>query len=151
RIVKIAPNGVISTVGGSTAGFSGDGGPVASAQFNHVSSVAVEPSGNLFIADTHNNRIRRVTFTQQATFSMPDRAGISLRSAGTSAATLVGYASIRPNTGSTTPAGLVIFGFRQNNILVTEAGVPASPLIQSGRIYAEINGPVNTGLAIANP
>jgi hypothetical protein len=35
--------------------------------------------------------------------------------------------------------------------LVTEAGVPASPLIQRGRIYAEVNSPRSTGLAIANP
>src|SRR5215831_10262111 len=42
-------------------------------------------------------------------------------------------------------------GFRQNDILVSEAGVAASSLIQSGRVYAEISGPVNTGLAITNP
>jgi hypothetical protein len=42
-------------------------------------------------------------------------------------------------------------GFRQNDILTSEAGVAASSLIQSGRVYAEINGPVNTGLAITNP
>jgi hypothetical protein len=64
---------------------------------------------------------------------------------------VVGYASIQPNAGGTTPAGLAIFGFRQNNILVTEASVPASALLQSGRIYADVNGPVNTGLAMANP
>src|SRR5262249_33377694 len=33
----------------------------------------------------------------------------------------------------------------------SEAAVPASGLLQTGRIYAEVNGPVNTGLAIANP
>src|SRR5262245_56068657 len=42
-------------------------------------------------------------------------------------------------------------GFRQNDVLTSEAGVAASSLIQSGRVYAEIGGPVNTGLAIANP
>src|SRR5439155_7585285 len=39
----------------------------------------------------------------------------------------------------------------QNGILVSEAGVPDSVPVQSERIYAEVNGPVNTGLAIANP
>ena len=34
---------------------------------------------------------------------------------------------------------------------MSEAGVPASPLVTGGRIYAEVNGPVNTGLAVANP
>jgi hypothetical protein len=50
-------------------------------------------------------------------------------------------------------AAQAALGFPQNNILVSEAGVAASSLIQSGRVYAEIDGPaqVNTGLAIANP
>src|SRR5439155_7480872 len=48
-------------------------------------------------------------------------------------------------------AGVAIFGLRQNDKLVTEAGVPASPRVTSARIYAEVSGPVNTGLAIANP
>src|SRR5262249_4104273 len=44
-----------------------------------------------------------------------------------------------------------IFGYRKNNVLVTEAGVPASALLNSGRLYAEVGGSVNTGVAIANP
>jgi hypothetical protein len=93
-----------------------------------------------------------ITVTQPGTFSIVDRGGVSWRSTGTSAANVVaGYAGIRPNSGSTMPAGLAIVGFRHNNVLVTEASVPASSLIQSGRIYAEVNDPVNTGLAIANP
>src|SRR5439155_3812684 len=63
----------------------------------------------------------------------------------------VGYARIIPDSGNTTPAGIAIFGVTQNGVLVSEAAVPASPLIQTGRIYAEVNGPVNTGLAITNP
>ena len=62
-----------------------------------------------------------------------------------------GYTRIQPDSGSTTASGIAIFGFRQNNVLVSEAGVPASPLIQNGRIYAEVNGPLNTGVAIAIP
>jgi len=56
-----------------------------------------------------------------------------------------------PIPGSMTPAGLAIFGFRQNGVLVTEAAVPASSLMTTGRIYAEVNGPVNTGLAMCKP
>ena len=63
----------------------------------------------------------------------------------------VGYARMQPGSGRSTPAGVAIFGFRQNDILVSEAGVPASPSVSSGRIYAEVNSPVTTGLAIANP
>jgi len=83
-------------------------------------------------------------------YNIPDRGGTSLLSDGVGTSTRVGYTVIQPNA-SLMPAGVAIFGFRQNNVLITEAGVPASPLIQSGRIYAEVNGSVNTGIAIANP
>ena len=85
-------------------------------------------------------------------FTFADRGGVSWQSSGKPEAPLaVGYAKIVPNSGNTSPSGLATFAIRQNGVLVSEAGVPASPLIQSGRIYAEINGSVNTGLAIANP
>jgi uncharacterized repeat protein (TIGR01451 family) len=84
-------------------------------------------------------------------YSFVDRGGVSLITRGGTNSSTVGYARVQPNSQNTAPAGVAIFGFRQNGILVTEAGVPASQLIQSGRIYAEVNGPVNTGIAIANP
>jgi hypothetical protein len=49
------------------------------------------------------------------------------------------------------PSGLAIFGYRQNGVLVTETGIPASTPLLKGRIYAESAGAVNTGLAISNP
>ncbi len=84
-------------------------------------------------------------------FTFPDNGGFSSSTAATAASTTSGYARIQPGTGATAPAGLAIFGFTSGNVLVSEAGVPASPLIESGRIYAEVAGAVNTGLAIANP
>ena len=84
-------------------------------------------------------------------FTLPDNGGFSSSTAATAASTTSGYARIQPGTGRTAPAGLAIFGFTAGGVLVSEAGVPASPLIQSGRIYAEVAGAVNTGLAIANP
>jgi hypothetical protein len=83
-------------------------------------------------------------------FTMVDRGGSSVITDGSGALSL-GYSRIQPASGSTTPAGVAIFGFRQSGTLVTEAGVPASPLMTSARIYAEVAGAVNTGLAIANP
>jgi hypothetical protein len=84
-------------------------------------------------------------------FQISDKGGISNTSAGTSSAVQVGFAQIRPANGSATPSGMAIFGFRPNGVLISEAAVPASPLIQSGRLYAEITSPVDTGIAIANP
>src|SRR5665213_14256 len=54
--------GIISTVAGNgTSGYSGDNGPAASAALNLPEGVAVDGSGNLFIADLVNNRIRKVS------------------------------------------------------------------------------------------
>lgn len=57
-----AETGVITTVAGtqSTCGYSGDGGYAASAQLNSPSDVALDTAGNLFIADSGNNAVRRV-------------------------------------------------------------------------------------------
>ena len=53
--------GDIYTIAGTgTGGFSGDGGPAASAQFKLPADVTVDPAGNLLIADSHNHRIRMV-------------------------------------------------------------------------------------------
>ena len=61
RIRKVDTSGTISTVAGNgTAGFSGDGGPATSAKLNFPFGVAVDSSGNLFIADHFNHRVRKV-------------------------------------------------------------------------------------------
>jgi sugar lactone lactonase YvrE len=62
RIRRVTPAGVISTVAGTgTQGFSGDGGPATSARLYHPEGIAVDTAGNLFIADTSNSCIRKVT------------------------------------------------------------------------------------------
>ena len=61
RIRKVAPNGVIITIAGNgMQGYSGDGGPAASAELNRPNSVAVDSSGNIIVADTQNNAIRSI-------------------------------------------------------------------------------------------
>jgi uncharacterized protein (TIGR03437 family) len=61
RIRKVS-NGVIATVAGSRAPFfGGDNGPATSAQLWYPGGAAVDSAGNLYIADTLNNRIRKVS------------------------------------------------------------------------------------------
>ncbi len=60
RMIRAA-TGLISAVAGTgTSGYSGDGGPALSAQLNSVSGVALDASGNVFISDSGNCRIRKV-------------------------------------------------------------------------------------------
>ena len=59
---RITPAGNVTFVaGGASAGFSGDGGPALSARMFAPQSVAIDRQDNIYIADTANNRIRRVT------------------------------------------------------------------------------------------
>jgi hypothetical protein len=62
RKVTSSTKGIISTVAGNgTSGFSGDGNAATSAQLNNPTGVAVDSLGDIFIADTVNQRIREVT------------------------------------------------------------------------------------------
>jgi hypothetical protein len=56
-----APGDIYTIAGTGTGGFSGDGGPAATAQLSHPQSVTVNATGDLLIADTYTNRIRKVT------------------------------------------------------------------------------------------
>jgi trimeric autotransporter adhesin len=59
RIRMISPGGTVTTVAGNgNQGYSGDGGPAINAQLNEPFGIAFDAHGNLYFADSHNNRIR---------------------------------------------------------------------------------------------
>jgi sugar lactone lactonase YvrE len=61
RVRKVSPSGIISTVAGTGSyGYSGDNGPATSAKLAIPFGIAVDGAGNLYIADTGNDRIRKV-------------------------------------------------------------------------------------------
>ncbi|MFQ6077535.1 MAG: carboxypeptidase regulatory-like domain-containing protein, partial [Thermodesulfobacteriota bacterium] len=61
RIRRVNTSGIITTVAGSgETGFGGDGGPATEAKLFSPTGVAVDASGNLYIVDSGNHRIRRV-------------------------------------------------------------------------------------------
>jgi sugar lactone lactonase YvrE len=59
RIRKITPDGMMSTLAGGSEGFAD--GPGTAAAFNSPSAIAIDAGGNLYVADTGNNSIRKVT------------------------------------------------------------------------------------------
>jgi sugar lactone lactonase YvrE len=81
RIRKVSTSGTITTIAGSASGpgFSGDGGPATNAQLNNPAGAAVDASGNVYIADAINYRIRKI-----------DASGIIRTIAGTGAASYSG-------------------------------------------------------------
>ncbi len=66
RVRKIDRNGTISTIAGSgIQGFTGDNGPATNARLKSPSEITLDAAGNLYIADTGNKRVRKVTYPVQ--------------------------------------------------------------------------------------
>jgi uncharacterized protein (TIGR03437 family) len=60
-VFKIDASGALTLIAGnSRAGFSGDGGPAVNAQLNSPQGIALDGAGNVYIADSLNNRVRMV-------------------------------------------------------------------------------------------
>jgi uncharacterized protein (TIGR03437 family) len=110
RIQELTVSGTISTiVGTGTAGFSGDGGAAAVAELNYPSAVAVDASGNLYIADTGNNRVRMVT-----------AGGIIATIAGTGIAAYNGDTGVALDMALYNPGGLALDGL--GDVFVADTG-----------------------------
>ena len=125
--------GVITTVAGdgSTFGFyGGDGGPAVEAYLNSPQGVALDAAGNLYIADSDNHRIRRVTLTPAPTTPPPPAAMPSISAGG------VVLASGTPLVNRISPNAIIsVFGqdFAPQGTLAT-----APTLNPAGRVAANL-------------
>ncbi len=148
--------GIITTVAGNgTAGYSGDGGLATSAEINGPTSVAVDPAGNLYIADAGNQRIREVIAS----------TGIISTVVGNGTAGYSGDGGLATSAEISKPSGVAVFGFGviyiadQNNqrirkvltstgVITTVAGNGTAGYSGDGgpATSAEINGP--TGITL---
>ena len=109
RVRRISPAGIITTVAGTgSAGFSGDSGPAIAAGLSAPGGIAVNASGTLFIADTGNNKVRRVT---------GDGLISTVAGAGTAANPAVPSAYLTPLSG---PTDVAVDG--SGNVLVADSG-----------------------------
>ena len=61
-VFKLDQSGMLTRVAGNgRAGFSGDGGPAMTAQLSGPGGIAIDHAGNIFIADSGNERVRRIS------------------------------------------------------------------------------------------
>jgi sugar lactone lactonase YvrE len=109
RIVRVSPAGVMTVVAGTgTCGFSGDGGPAAAAQLNNPNGLAFDSAGNLYVADSNNERIRRI-----------DRSGNISTVAGTGTPGFSGDGGPGIRAKLYDPFGIGIVG---DNLYIAEGG-----------------------------
>jgi sugar lactone lactonase YvrE len=66
RVRKVNTSGIISTIAGSTYGYGGDGGDPVLAKIANPYGIALDATGKIYIADTYNQRIRKIDLTLSA-------------------------------------------------------------------------------------
>jgi uncharacterized protein (TIGR03437 family) len=78
RVRKVAPDGTVTTIAGTgERGFSGDGGTAVSAKLDSPAGIAVGALGDIFIADTANHRVRKITGGIITTYAGTETAGFA--------------------------------------------------------------------------
>jgi hypothetical protein len=123
-----------------------------------LTAVARDAAGNKMtspaVVVTVSNTVN-TSATPQSTptvrYLIPGEGAMLWSTRAASAAMAVGYARVQADPGNGALGGVAIFSYHSGDVLVSQASVPMSVPMQSGRIYAEVNGPVNTGVAFANP
>jgi len=100
RIRKVdGATGIITTVAGTgTAGFTGDGGLATNAELNHADAFAVDTAGNLYLSDSANNVVRKVTAG----------TGIITTVVGTGSAGFTGDGGLATSARLSNPAGIAL-------------------------------------------
>jgi uncharacterized protein (TIGR03437 family) len=128
RVRKVS-GGVITTVAGNgTAGFTGDNASATSAELNNPTGVAVDSSGNLYIADSGNNVVRKVANGTITTFAGSNSVG-------------AGYSG---DTGTATgaqlnnPVGVAVDA--SGNVYIADAGNNVVRQVYSGNIITAAVG-----------
>lgn len=83
-------------------------------------------------------------------YSIPPGGAFRFQTDGFPTGAKTGWILLTPDGGSLTPVGSGVFGYNPVNALVSESGVPSAVPTTHARVYVDLSGGHNTGLAIAN-
>jgi sugar lactone lactonase YvrE len=138
RVRKVSPAGIITTVAGNGGyGYSGDGGSATSASFYGPIDLAVDPAGNLYIADTNNYAIRKVSpagiITTVAGNGTSGYSGDGGPATSAQLASAVGMAL--------DSAGNLYFGDNERIRKVNKAGIVTTVAGNGAQVYYPYSGP----------
>ena len=163
-VVKLDASGNLTLVAGNgTPGLSGDGGPATSAQLNTPWGIAIDSSGNLYIADTGNNRIRKVSTNGTITtllgggaISLAGPVGVTVDGSGNVYIADTNNNVVRKysngvtttvvSTGLSAPTGVAVDG--SGNLYISDFGNDVVRKVTNGTVstIAAVTGPL--GLAL---
>ena len=128
RVRMINTVGIINTIAGNgIAGYSGDGGQAINAEINNPEEVAFDAVGNLYIADTENNRIRMV-----------NTIGIINTIAGTGTAAYSGDGGQATNAELHYPSGIAFDG--AGNLYISDTDNNRIRMVNTAGIISTIVG-----------
>ena len=135
RVRMVNTSGIITTVAGSgTQGFSGDGGPATNASLRYPSGVATDASGNLYIADTSDARIRKV-----------DIGGIITTVAGNGTSSYSGDGGSATNASLSSPSDLALD--QSGNLYIADWGNNRLRKVDANGIITTVAGNGSFGYA----
>ena len=145
REVTVA--GVISTVAGTgVEGYSGDGGAATSAQLDTPTGVAVDASGNIYIADAHNHRIREVSGGTISTIAGTGVAGFAGDGGAATAAKLA-----LPSAVAVDASGNIYIADTNNHRIRKISGGTISTIAGDGEELFAGDGGAATAAALDSP
>ncbi len=135
NIRMVNTSGIITTIAGTTFGFSGDGGPATNAQFKEPQGIAVDDVGNIYVSDGYNYRVRKI-----------NTAGIiSTIAGGGGAAVTVCFGCAAEDLRLAGPTGMAVD--KSGNVYVSAISDNAVYKITPAGKFYNIAGTVFTGFS----
>jgi sugar lactone lactonase YvrE len=133
RVRKVDTNGIITTVAGNGEfAFTGDGGKATNASLGYPEDLAVDGSGNLYIADNSNERVRKV-----------DTNGIITTVAGNGTTLYVGDGFLATMSGLSAPEGVAVDA--AGNLYIADAGHQRILKVDTNGIITTVAGKGTSG------